>query len=131
MSVPDGLLDEIGKAIEDTGARKLNVEDLAHLAGLHAAYESHYRMLSSAVHTSVRELDRYFDLREDGEIGGLGYAPGLTQIPSHLVTACEFTLIGTRAFAATFDLALGDALDTIDVRVSERADALIEARLAQ
>lgn len=122
------LLDEISKAIQDTGARKLKVEDLARFAGLHAAYQSHYRLLSSAVHTSVGDLECYFDLRSNGEVGGLAYAPELTEIPPHLMTACEFTLIAAKTTAAVFEMALSDQFKKIERCVTERADALIEAR---
>lgn len=51
----------------------LSAEALAHKAKLHDWYLIEYSLLSTAVHTSISELDEYLDMDESDELQGVGF----------------------------------------------------------
>jgi len=63
------LRDQIAAA----GAKELKTEELANIGGVHDWYLTAYAMLSDAVHTSVKDLTRYFEPGPDGSFIGLLY----------------------------------------------------------
>ena len=63
-------LKKLADEIDSLDAKALKVRQLAKLADLEDWYLTTYAYLSSSVHSSVRDLEDYFEFDQDGKIRG-------------------------------------------------------------
>jgi len=76
QKIDDQLVVGIQRVIDEEGARRINVEEVARRAGLHDIYLTTYALLSRAVHTSASDLESHIQCNKaTKEIEGFKYGP--------------------------------------------------------
>jgi hypothetical protein len=116
-AISDEDIEEIKQRIRTVGAKQLSTADMSEKAGLHDLYVSVYSLLSRAAHSGVAELNAYLIQGVDGEVRELDYAPSLDEIPSLLLTAADFILLGADAVASRFEIDFGAKRAELSVEI--------------
>jgi hypothetical protein len=110
-AITSELIESLEQQIEMYGPKRLKVEDLSKLAGMHDWYTTYYYILSKAAHTTVRELESYLSLDEAGHIRSLNYAPSTEEIPHLILAAAHCILLAASAVDQMFDIGFGEKGD--------------------
>ncbi|RWD31322.1 MAG: hypothetical protein EOS22_04680 [Mesorhizobium sp.] len=105
--ISDEDIEEIKQRIISVGATELSTRKMSEEAGLHDLYVGVYPLLSRAAHSNVGELDAYLIQGADSEVREIDYAPSRDEIPSLLLTAADFILLGADAVAGRFEVDFG------------------------
>jgi len=76
QGIDEALVSEIERTINEKGARRVSVEEVARRAHLHDVYVTVYEILSRAIHTSASDLESHIRFCEKtGKIQGSRYGP--------------------------------------------------------
>ncbi|MBZ9939472.1 DUF5677 domain-containing protein [Mesorhizobium sp. BR1-1-16] len=127
-NVTNEILDRIDAEIKESKPRKYKIKELSQLAGMHDWYVGVYSLLSKAVHTPVRELEDYLEIREDGEIGELKYAPQLSEIPRLILTAAELISYAAAGFEQRFQTGFASRIEENMALVHAASDLIDGSR---
>ena len=99
-------LKKLADEIDSLDAKALKVRQLAKLADLEDWYLTTYAYLSSSVHSSVRDLEDYFEFDQDGKIRGMVNEPSDRGLELLILLAVEIQHLAMQAAAKTFGLAV-------------------------
>lgn len=116
-------LKELADEIDSLDAKALRVRQLAKLADLEDWYLTTYAYLSSSVHSSVRDLEGYFEFDEDGKIKGMINEPSDDGLELLILLAVEIQHLAMLAAAKTFML-------TIDTKAQKHLEAIQALRIS-
>lgn len=110
-------LKRLADEIDSLDAKASQVRQLAKLADLEDWYLTTYVYLSSSVHSSVRDLEDYFECDQDGKIKGMVNEPSDRCLELLILLAVEIQHLAMRAAAKTFGL-------TVDPQAQEHLKAI-------
>ncbi len=110
-------LKKLADEIDTLDAKALRVRQLAQLADLEDWYLTTYAYLSSSVHSSVRDLEAYFEYDQDGAIKGMVNEPSDRGLALLILLAVEIQHLAMQTAAKTFGL-------TIDPQAKVHLEAL-------
>jgi hypothetical protein len=110
-------LTELANEIDALDAKTLTVRQLAKLADLEDWYLTTYAYLSSSVHSSVRDLEGYFEFDQDGKMMGMINEPSDQGLELLILLAVEIQHLAMQAAAKTFKL-------TIDPKAQKHLEAI-------
>ena len=79
-------------------------EEIAKIAQMEDFYDTVYRYMSLAVHTSPRSLNEVFIVGRNGEVEALDYQPRVDRLETVIFSATEMTLFTLRKVAEHFSL---------------------------
>lgn len=99
----DKIHDAIKQTIKEKEITHLSTEELSKRANMHDWYLTVYSMLSKAVHSQVRDLERQLQTTDQKEIAGLKYGPSDSEVRNLLANASLCLVIGLAAAAAVFE----------------------------
>ncbi len=99
-------LKELADEIDSLDAKALQVRQLAKLANLEDWYLTTYAHLSSSVHSSIRDLEGYFEFDLDGKIKGMINEPSDRGLELLILLDVEIQHLAMQAIAKTFGLAV-------------------------
>lgn len=97
-------LKKLADEIDSLDAKELKVRQLAQLADLEDWYLTTYAYLSSSVHSSVRDLEKYFEYDQDGVITGMVNEPSDRGMALLILLTVEIQHLAMKAAAKTFGL---------------------------
>jgi hypothetical protein len=109
--------------IEATAARELRTEELARIAGLHDWYLSVYPLLTRAVHTQMRDLDKHVARGVTGAVEALTLGPSDGET-GRLLTIGALSLVNAR-------VALGEVYDEKTDPFVDRVEPLFRGMVAE
>jgi hypothetical protein len=99
-------LKKLANEIDSLDTKALKVRQLAQLADLEDWYLTTYAYLSSSVHSSVRDLEDYFEYDQDGVIKGMVNEPSDRGLALLILLAMEIQHLAMQAAAKAFGLAV-------------------------
>jgi hypothetical protein len=108
---------KLADEIDSLDAKALQVRQLAKLADLEDWYLTTYAYLSSSIHSSVRDLEGYFEFDLDGKIKGMVNEPSDRGLELLILLAVEIQHLATQTSAKTFGL-------TIDPKAQVHLEAI-------
>ena len=82
---------------------KFSTENIAKIAGLSDYYDSLYPLISMAVHTSTRGLDKLLQINDKGDVHGIEYGPVVDRLDMHLDYAISIMLYTLHELAIHFN----------------------------
>jgi hypothetical protein len=94
---------ELGEKMKKQKARKFSTEDFAKKAGLHGWYLTAYTRTSWAVHTTIRDIERYLVLDEEENLKSIRFIPTDEDAVDVLSVACNTMIISLGAFLSLFE----------------------------
>lgn len=97
-------LKKLADEIESLDTKALTVRQLAKLADLEDWYLTTYAYLSSSVHSSVRDLEDYFEFDQDNKIKGMINKPSDRGLELLILLAVEIQHLAMQAAAKAFGL---------------------------
>lgn len=115
-------LKKLADEIDALDAKALRVRQLAKLADLEDWYLTTYAYLSSSVHSSVRDLEDYFECDQDGAIKGMINEPLDRGLELLILLAVEIQHLAMQAAAKTFGL-------TVDPQAQVHLEAIQALRV--
>jgi len=95
---------ELNEIMKKEKVRKFSTEDYARKAGLHRWYLTAYTKTSWAVHTTIRDMERYLVLDEEENIKSIRFIPTDEDAATVLSTACNAMIISLGEFLSLFGL---------------------------
>lgn len=116
-------LKKLADEIDSVDAKALQVRQLAKLADLEDWYLTTYAYLSSSVHSSVRDLEDYFECDQDGAIKGIFNEPSDRGLELLILLAVEIQHLAMQAAAKAFGL-------TVDTQAQVHLEAIQALRVA-
>ncbi len=99
-------LKKLADEIDALAAKEMKTRQLAQLANLEDWYLTTYAYLSSSVHSSVRDLEKYFEYGEDGAVKGMINEPSDRGLALLILLAVEIQHLAMQAAAKTFGLTI-------------------------
>ena len=99
---PVAVIEQVKKNLE--GAEPKFLEQWAHDVKLDFIYQIVFRLFSKDVHTDPRVLERYLDIREDGEVGQFLWGPSSDDMGPELLEAAKLMTLAAGAIGDLFDL---------------------------
>ena len=96
------IKNEINQTIEEQGIKPISIEEYSRRAGMHDWYVDIYPRLSSAAHSSVRDLEEDLVWTNQGEAVGLRCGPEDSEADQLLAHASHCLLVGYDAVAHVF-----------------------------
>lgn len=106
--VPEHLA-TLANEIEALDAKKLQTRRLAQIADLEDWYLVTFAYLSSSVHSTVRDLEEYFEVDADGDVAGLVNEPSDHGLGLFITLAVEIQSLALEGIAKVFDIRLDPA----------------------
>jgi len=116
-------LKRLADEIDTLDAKALQVRQLAKLAGLEDWYLTTYAYLSSSIHSSVRDLEDYFEYDHNGAIKGMVNEPSDRGLELLILLAVEIQHLAMQAAAKAFGL-------TVDPQAQARLEAIQALKVA-
>jgi len=116
----NNLIRKVNSEIKKSNIKNLKISDLAEIAGLKNNYNSAYKSLSGTIHVNVRDLEKYLELNEKGEIEQILSGPDVKEIGKILLTASQIILTILESISNIFSL----SYDKTWVRISEEFNKL-------
>jgi hypothetical protein len=100
------LVEELRKELKETIEKKdikgLTTEDISRLAGMHDWYLSVYTVLSDAVHSRVRDLERHVVADKEGQIVGFRDEPTFDDLQDLLLSNAEILELAMDSLCQVF-----------------------------
>lgn len=97
-------LKELADKIELQDVKRLNTRQMAKLADMEDWYLTTYAHLSSSVHSSVRDLEDYFECHPDGTIKGMVNEPSDQGLELLILLSTQIQHLAVQAAAKIFGL---------------------------
>ena len=94
-----GFCQDLKKKIKENGWKRLKVEEIAKRSGLISMYDTQYRLLSDAVHTSPHSLESLLSFTEDQTPSTFEWGPSDQDLPFTLLTSVQMLLEGMKAIS--------------------------------
>lgn len=94
---------ELRQRVDREGTKHINIEDYARMAGLQEWYDTAYRLLSSAVHTSVRDIERTHLTTAEEEIKEIHARPSLQDTYLVITTGSNLVLMSAETLTAAIE----------------------------
>ncbi len=113
LDVMRGIQAELDVKMKKQKKKKFWTEDFAKKAGLHSWYLTAYTKTSWAVHTTIRDIERYLVLDEKENLKSIRFIPTDQDAVDVLSAACNAMIISLGEFLSLFgvDTAVADAHD--------------------
>jgi hypothetical protein len=103
------LIEQVKKSFD--GTENKNLEQWAKSVKLDVMYDLVYRLFSQDVHTHPRQLEKYLIIREDGEVGHIGWGPDVEKdISNETFEAAKILLLTVDAVGHLFALQIKEEL---------------------
>lgn len=97
-------LSELKSKIPKKEDNPLEIYKVAKKAGMYDLYQLVYGNLSCDVHTSVRALEKYYGIDENGKVSYLECIPIFTDLVAVIITACSILLVALDCLSKFFKL---------------------------
>jgi hypothetical protein len=107
LDVLRGVQNELDDKMKKQKVKKFSTEDFAKKAGLHSWYLTAYAKTSWAVHTTIRDMERYLVLDEEEDLKSIKFIPTDEDAITVLSTACSAMIISLGEFLSLFGLDTG------------------------
>ena len=91
----------------------IQVKDKAETAGMLSYYDSQYLLLSDTIHSSTRDLERYFKVDDDNLIDEINWGPDTKEIDVLLFSVADSIIIILNAIQSIFKIAFDDQWNSI------------------
>lgn len=106
-----GIQNELDEIMKKQKVRKFSTEDFAKKAGLHSWYLTAYTKTSWAVHTNIRDIERYLILDKEKNLKSIQFIPSDQDAVDVLSAASNAMIISLGEFLSLFglDTAVADA----------------------
>jgi hypothetical protein len=110
LDVIRGIRNELDEKMKKQEVKKFSTEDFAKKAGLHSWYLTAYTKTSWAVHTTIRDMERYLVLDEEENLKSIKFIPTDEDAVTVLSAACNAMIISLGEFLSLFgaDTAVAD-----------------------
>lgn len=89
----DSMIADLEDQIKEHKVKKEQIRKIADKGGLTELYDTEYKLLSSAIHTGVRDLEQYLRINEDGMIEEIFWGPDVKDVGFILFSASEKMLL--------------------------------------
>ncbi len=90
---------ELKEKIKKNGWKRLKAAEIAKRSGLSSMYDTRYRLLSDAVHTSPHSLESLLSFTEDQTPSTFEWGPSDQDLPFTLLTGIQMLLEGMKAIS--------------------------------
>jgi hypothetical protein len=97
-----GIQNELDEMMKKQEVRKFSTEDFAKKAGLHSWYLTAYTKTSWAVHTNIRDIERYLVLDKEEKLKSIKFIPTDDDAVNILSAACNAMIISLGEFLPLF-----------------------------
>lgn len=98
------LAEAIQKEIDEKNIKPLKSEYLAQKADMLGHYNTLFVILSSSIHSRVRDMEQYLGEGEFDELEALKWGPDVDGLDSILLPACDCIFIAARNITKLFDI---------------------------
>jgi hypothetical protein len=111
INVIRGIQNELDEMMKKQKVKKFSTEDFAKKAGLHSWYLTAYTKTSWAVHTTIRDIERYLVLDKEENLKSIKFIPTDQDAVDVLSAACNAMIISLSEFLSLFgvDKSVADA----------------------
>jgi phage host-nuclease inhibitor protein Gam len=115
----DNEIAKLKDEIDNREIKRISTESLSKKAGLHNHYLTAYSLLSSTVHSKIRDLEYYLRTDETGDISRFEWGPNVKGIEKVLFQASELAVFTLEAMLEVFGLNIRAATDEFVRRYQE------------
>jgi len=103
LDVIRGIRNELDEKFKKQKVKKFSTEEFAKKAGLHSWYLTAYAKTSWAVHTTVRDIERYLVLDEEENLKSIKFIPTDEDAVTVLSSGCNAMIISLGKFLSLLE----------------------------